>query len=154
MNDHTPFPALGADLLQTIDAAVPKLRAMSEPQAGRPRTAGKWTPKQIIGHLIDSASNNHQRFVRAQEVGELRFPPYAQEHWVACQHYTDRPWDDLVTLWYAYNRHLAHVISHIPEHRRDVACIIESTSPVTLGHLAFDYGEHLRHHLAQVGVFP
>ena len=59
-----------------------------------------------------------------------------------------------MTLWHAYNRHLAHVISHIPEERRDVPCVIESASPVTLGFLAFDYGEHLRHHLAQAGVLP
>jgi DinB superfamily len=152
MTDRTPFPTIAADLLDTVDAAVPKLRALSESQAGRPRAAGKWTPKQIIGHLIDSASNNHQRFVRAQQAAELAFPPYAQDHWVACQHYADRPWDAIVSLWHAYNLHLAHVISNIPEDRRDVPCVIESASPVTLGFLAFDYGEHLRHHLAQVGV--
>jgi hypothetical protein len=154
MTDRTPFPTIAADLLDTVEAAVPKLRALSESQAGRARAAGKWTPKQILGHLIDSASNNHQRFVRAQQAAALTFPPYAQDHWIACQHYGDRPWDAIVTLWHAYNLHLAHVISNIPEDRRDVPCVIESASPVTLGFLAFDYGEHLRHHLAQVGVLP
>ena len=76
MTDRTPFPTIAADLLDTVQAAVPKLRALSEPQAARPCEAGKWTPKQIIGHLIDSASNNHQRFVRAQEGAALTFPPY------------------------------------------------------------------------------
>jgi len=152
MTDATPFPDIAADLLRTVEAAVPKLRTMTDAQAETPRAAGKWSPKQIIGHLIDSASNNHQRFVRAQEVAALQFPPYAQEHWVASQHYGDRPWDELVTLWHAYNRHLAHVIARIPEGRRSVPCIIESVEPVTLGHLAADYGAHLRHHLAQVGV--
>ena len=120
MTDRTPFPTIAASLLDTVEAAVPKLRALSEQQAARPRAAGKWTPKQIIGHLIDSASNNHQRFVRAQEGAALTFPPYAQEHWVSCQHYADRPWEDIVTLWHAYNIHLAHVMSNIPEDRRDV----------------------------------
>jgi hypothetical protein len=152
MNERTPFPALAANLLQTVEHAVPKLRAISEPQAGRPRAAGKWTPKQILGHLIDSASNNHQRFVRAQQGATLTFPGYAQDHWVACQHYGDRPWLDLVTFWHAYNVHLAHVISSLPEEKRGVPCIIESASPVPLGLLVFDYGEHLRHHLGQIGV--
>jgi hypothetical protein len=152
MSDQTPFPTVAAELLQTIDAALPKLRAIAEADAARPGAAGKWSPRQVIGHLIDSASNNHQRFVRAQQGTGLAFPPYEQEHWVACQHYADRPWDEIVTLWQAYNRHLVHVIRHIPEEKRRVPCVIEHPEAVTLGFLVDDYGRHLRHHLAQVGV--
>ena len=90
--------ALAQDLQQTIDAAFPKLRAISDTAAAEPRAPGKWSRKQIIGHLIDSASNNHQRFVRAQPTASLRFPPYEQNHWVASQHYNDRPWSELVAL--------------------------------------------------------
>ena len=104
MSEDTPFPAIAAELLQSVEAALPKLRSIGEPQASRPRAPGKWSPKQVIGHLIDSASNNHQRFVRAQEVSELRFPPYEQDHWVGCQHYGDRPWDELVTFWHSLRR--------------------------------------------------
>lgn len=140
------------DLAQTIDAALPRLRAISEAAATEPRAPGKWSRKQIIGHLIDSASNNHQRFIRAQEVAALSFPPYEQNHWVESQHCNDRPWADLVTLWHAYNLHLAHVIAHIPERSVGVPCVIESTDPVTLEFLASDYLVHLRHHLMQIGV--
>ncbi len=154
MLHQSPFPAVANDLFQTIEAALPKLRAISEQNAERSRAAGKWSSKQIIGHLIDSAANNHHRFVRAQQGLGLAFPPYAQDHWVSSQHYQDRSWDDLVTMWHAYNLHLSHVIGRIPEDRRHVPCTIETDTPVTLEFLASDYVVHLRHHLGQVGARP
>jgi hypothetical protein len=144
--------ATANDLRQTIDAALPKLRAVSDADATASRAPGKWSRKQIIGHLIDSASNNHQRFIRAQQVDRLSFPPYQQNHWVDSQHYNERTWSDLIALWHAYNSHLSHVIAHIPDAALAVPCVIESSEPVTLEFLAADYVVHLRHHLAQAGV--
>lgn len=140
------------DLEQTIDAALPKLRAISDASATEPRAPGKWSRKEIIGHLIDSASNNHQRFIRAQETARLVFPPYEQNHWSASQRCNDRRWSDLVSLWHGYNAHLAHVISCIKDEHLAVPCVIEEEHPVTLEFLVTDYVRHLRHHLAQVGV--
>ncbi len=140
------------DLRDAIDAALPKLRAISDAAAAEPRAPGKWSRKEIIGHLIDSASNNHQRFVRAQQTASLSFPPYEQNHWVASQRYNERAWSDLIALWHAYNAHLSHVIAQIPDGRLAATCVIESSKPVTLEFLVTDYVVHLRHHLAQVGV--
>ncbi|PYS75272.1 MAG: DinB family protein, partial [Acidobacteria bacterium] len=94
------------DFRQTVEDAAGRLLAISEEEASAPRAEGKWSPKEIVGHLIDSASNNHQRFVRAQFTDHLVFPAYEQEAWVRAQGYKDEPWPLLVELWRSFNLHL------------------------------------------------
>ena len=154
ISDQSSFAAIGAALVQNVEAAVPKLRTISESRAEQPRAPGKWSPKQVIGHLIDSAANNHQRFVRAQEGKSYAGPGYTQNHWVAVQGYQDASWEDLIALWRAYNRHLARVIERIPEAKRSTICAIGSDAPMPLGLVASDYVRHLRHHLAQADALP
>jgi hypothetical protein len=103
-----------------------------------------------MGHLIDSAANNHQRFVRGQLVDELVDPGYAQQGWVDSQRYAERPWVDVVELWAAYNRHLAHVIAAVPEARRAAPIRIGGDAPMTLSEVALDYVAHIQHHLRQI----
>ncbi|MEO8580489.1 MAG: DinB family protein [Gemmatimonadales bacterium] len=74
-----------AELRHSIDEATPRLQRMTEEQARRSPKPGKWSPSEIIGHLIDSASNNHQRFVRARFQDDLVFPGYEQDAWVNTQ---------------------------------------------------------------------
>src|SRR5437868_12107638 len=90
-----------------------KLKAMSEQIASRSPGPGKWSAKEIIGHLIDSAANNHQRFVRMQMQKHLELEGYDGDEWVRLERYGERPWPDVVTLWESYNRHLAHVIRYV-----------------------------------------
>ena len=149
-DDGSVTARLARDLAATVDAELPKLAAIGEERAGLPISAGKWSRKQVIGHLIDSAFNNEQRFVRAQLAPSLSLPGYAQEEWVATQAYQQRPWAELLTLWTALNRHLAHVVAHIDPKALETPCTIGTGAPVTLRFIAEDYVRHLRHHLAQV----
>jgi hypothetical protein len=110
----------------------------------------KWSKKEILGHLIDSAANNHQRFVRAQLSKELSFPGYEQESWIRVQHYQTASWKDLISLWENYNRHIAHVISTMPADVLNNICIVGNGEPVTLLFLVEDYVRHMEHHLKQI----
>ena len=141
------------ELLHVVEAASESLRRIDDSEASLRSAPDSWSKKEILGHLLDSAVNNHHRFVRAQQVKELTFPAYAQEHWVSSQGYTERPWLELVDLWRLYNRHLAHIISLISEKKLAVMCVIGTNEPVSLGYLIEDYVVHMRHHLQELGSF-
>lgn len=138
------------DFALTLEASVTRLTEISEEESLRAKAPGKWTRKEILGHLIDSAANNHQRFVRAMQTDEYFGPRYDQDAWVEVQQYAEEPWRQIVELWTAYNRHLLHVMSRIPEEAHDRPCIIGELPPVSLGYLMTDYVRHLRHHLADI----
>ena len=133
-----------------VQSATPRLERLAGAEVtGRP-APGKWSKTEILGHLIDSAANNHHRFVRAQLVDELDFPSYEQDRWVELQDYAGADWREQLTLWRAYNLHLARVIERIPEaalHRR---CRLGAEGVMTLGEIVQGYLIHLRHHLGQL----
>jgi hypothetical protein len=141
---------MAARLRSEVAAAEERLWAISEEAAAVPRAAGKWSRKEILGHLIDSASNNHQRFARAEAGAALILPGYAQDRWVAFQGYSESPWTDLIDLWSAYNRHLAHLLERIPESLRELPYEIGGGAAVSLSVVALDYIGHLQHHLGQI----
>jgi DinB superfamily len=127
-----------------IDDATASLRPSPE----------RWTIKEVIGHLIDSASNNHQRFVRAQSNLEknLVFPAYAQNEWVSVQRYNSSDWQSLIVLWRAYNMHLAHIIREMDESMLVRSCVIGTYSAVSLQFLIEDYFVHMNGHLAKINA--
>lgn len=110
----------------------------------------KWSRKEIIGHLIDSASNNHQRFVRAQYTDKLVSPKYAQDEWITIQNYQHQNVEQLINLWFIYNMQLAWVIENIHHLKLETPCVIGDNEPVPLRFLVEDYMEHLIHHLQQI----
>ena len=144
----------------TIEGARAELLRISADDASVSKD-GEWSPKQVVGHLIDSAANNHQRFVRAQFTHDLVFPGYEQDKWVEAQKYNDASWPDLIHLWAAYNLHICHLISVIPEHVLTIERhehnldqiawkAVDRNTPTTLKYFVQDYAGHMRHHLEQI----
>ena len=138
---------LGEQLASIVQTAERKLKQTSI----NPALAGGWSRKEVIGHLIDSASNNHQWFVRAMLQESLDFPGYDQSGNVSAEAFRDADWEMLIGLWASYNRFLAHLIAQIPASKLQTPCRIGESEPVTLEFLARDYFRHLNHHLAQIG---
>jgi uncharacterized damage-inducible protein DinB len=143
---------LSKNLLAAVDAAEPRLRNISPAETIKPILSGGWSTRQVLGHLIDSASNNHQRFVRAVLLPSLDFPGYDQDGNIRVQAPQEADWPLLVSLWAAYNRYLAHVIERLPEAKLETVCRIGSNKPVTLRFIAEDYLTHMVHHLRQIGA--
>ena len=151
------------ELRNAVQGATPFLESLTDEASTRPRAPGKWSPREVIGHLIDSASNNHQRFVRAQFKEDLVFPGYDQDAWVAAQRYREQPWADLIALWRFFNLHIARVMEAAPKDERirsrarhnldEIAWnTVPRAEPVSLDYFMRDYVAHLKHHLAQIGV--
>jgi len=156
-----PLSEFLKDFRETIDSATNRLLLITEEQSAVRRAEGKWSKKEIIGHLIDSAANNHQRFVRAQFRDDLHFPGYRQEEWIQAQQYNQERWIDLVQLWKHYNLHLAHVMSATPAeklatlrqiHNLDEIAFhtVAKSEPATLEYFIRDYVAHLQNHLRQI----
>ncbi|HEY5617649.1 MAG TPA: DinB family protein [Vicinamibacterales bacterium] len=142
--------SIADELTRVVNEAAAELRTLGAVAAAAKPRSDSWSIKEIVGHLIDSAANNHQRFVRAQGTGQLSFPGYVQDAWVRSQDHQSRPWLGLVEFWVSYNHHLAHTIRRIPESALNVPCRIGANEPVTLRFLVEDYLVHVRHHLKQI----
>ena len=133
-----------------LSMALPLLHSISESESSIRPASDKWSKKEILGHLIDSASNNHQRFVRAQLSSEIRLPEYEQDRWVRAQSYQTESWENIVELWKSFNLHLLHVAAKIPVDKMDSLCFIGEGEPVTLEFLFSGYVQHVKHHLQQI----
>jgi hypothetical protein len=137
---------LSERLAAVLRDAMPWLVTVSEAEASVPEREGKWSGKQVIGHLIDSAVNNLGRIVRMQIEDGQSFSGYEQMEWVSLQHYAEREWAQVLALWFALNEHVEWVIRHVEKARLANRGVIEGEN-VTLGFLIADYVAHMEHHL-------
>ena len=152
---------LARELRSTLAKESVRLLAISDEAASKRPGPLKWCPKEIIGHLIDSATNNHGRFVRAQLQDDMIFETYDQDLWVDAQNYCNRDWKHLVITWQNINEHIADSIDVIPadvlsrpraRHNLDRVAwrTVPVTERVTLEYFVRDYAAHMRHHLGQI----
>jgi DinB superfamily len=139
-------------LRKTIQELKPFLLDITEKEATLKPNPPKWSKKEIIGHLIDSACNNQQKFVRLLQntEGSLDFVGYSQDDWVAVQHYQKANWESLVNLWFIYNEHIAHIIEYANPAALHNTITINGVGNFRLDFIMRDYVEHLKHHLKAV----
>ena len=137
---------LSESLAAAVQEIMPWLASLPEAEVSRPEKAGKWSAKQVMGHLTDSAVNNLGLIVRMQLDPDQDLPDYDQASWVRVQHYDEREWSEILGRWSALNGHIAWTIAHIEKsalmHRGVVA-----GGTITLGFLIEDYVAHMQHHL-------
>ena len=138
------------NLRETINTALPLLDRITDEEASIPRAPGKWSRKEILGHLIDSACNNQQKFVRTRAQTHLDFVGYQQDFWVESQKYNAADWSGLIAFWREYNFHLAHIIENTDAALLSNSITIDDHGTFTLEFIMQDYVEHLKHHLLQI----
>jgi hypothetical protein len=143
---------LSERLSAVLRTAMPWLVTISEAEASVPEGEGKWSAKQVIGHLIDSAVNNLWRIVRLQIEAGQSLPGYQQMEWVNLQHYAEREWSQVLALWFALNEHVAWTIGHV-ERARLANLGVVAGETLTLGFLIEDYVAHMEHHLRAMRVW-
>jgi hypothetical protein len=110
---------------------------------------GKWSKKEILGHLIDSAHVNTDRLIRAQ-VEEVPSIVYAQDEWVAASCYANIDSAVLIAWWRMLNERLLSTARHCPVENYSRKCRWHDGEVITLAFLLEDYHRHMLHHLAQL----
>ena len=140
-------------LLKNITDIPSKFLSFSEDELREKTAPGKWSKKEILGHLIDSAANNHHRFVKAQiEEDPFKIISYQQNSWVAVQNYDKMDSGSLVTLWKSYNHHILWIISNFDKNKLKTRWMMEDNedSGETILFLIKDYVDHMDHHIKQI----
>jgi hypothetical protein len=152
MKSRTDWNRLAEELRGIVDEASKWLRDLNEDVVAKRPGEGEWSAKEILGHLVDSAVNNHQRFVRLQITKDLHFPDYSQDNdrWVAIQDYNRVDWKALIQLWRHVNIHLARIIAVVDRRCIDNAWRFDRQTRYTLGELMIDYPVHMKGHLKQI----
>jgi hypothetical protein len=140
------------ELSQLIAEYKAFFQTLSEAELSQKAEANRWSKKEIIGHLIDSAQNNIRRFVCGQYEPQPKIV-YDQDFWVKSQHYQAYSSEDLLQLWALLNRHICLILSNLPPKNYEKTCDTGKGKVElhTLQYLAEDYVVHLKHHLAQFG---
>lgn len=136
-----------SELLRVVNEYLPQLNTLNEEQSFVKPLPNKWSKKEIIGHLIDSAQNNIRRFIVAQ-YEENPLIIYKQDNWVSINNYQSYSLNDLIQLWYLLNKQICSVLNNSSEEMLQRSCQTQSSHSIEW--LARDYIKHLKHHLHQI----
>jgi hypothetical protein len=142
-------------LVRLLEAWEPRLATLTEEVISDRRNSQNRTIKQIVGHMVDSASNNTHRIIHLQyQPSPLIFPDYANlgnnDRWIAIQHYQEEDWTSLVQLWKYTNIHLVHVIHHVNMDKLDNEWLSALGDRVSLKNMILDYLRHFELHLSEI----
>ena len=140
----------GVRLEKIIKEASKKMKSFTDARSSERKLMGAWSKKEELGHLIDSAANNHQRFVRMQIDNDLHLQQYKANEWVDTQKYIDRKWSDLIELWVVYNTHLVFVIKNVDTLKLRNEAHFPDYGTQTLQFIIDDYFDHIEHHLKRL----
>jgi len=137
------------ELNSIINDFYNKYKGLDNEIASKRPGTDRWTLKEIVGHLIDSASNNHQRFVRLQIVDELIFPGYGKDNskWLEIEKYNELNFYDIISLWKQYNILIGNIIKETDEGKLENYWIKSDGDKITLKDLMIDYVRHMREHV-------
>lgn len=149
------FNANNQELIRMIDEWEPKLLSLSAEILEVRRNIQNRTIKQIVGHMVDSASNNTHRIIHLQyQPTPLVFPDYANlgnnDRWIAIQNYQTEKWQDLIQLWKYANLHLVHVINQVNLDKLENEWITALGKKVSLRLMIIDYLPHFKLHLSEI----
>ena len=137
-----------------IQAVSIRVKQFSEQEFSE-QLLGKWSKKETLGHLCDSTTNNHHRFIKLQIQGQpLVVVPYNQNKWVLIQDYQGIPTCEIVDYWTTLNKQIVRVISKIPKEKLLYLCDVGDNKTITLSELIQDYLRHMEHHLRQIFGTP
>src|SRR5262245_19353859 len=152
-SDNSGGPPRGVfALTRLVDAVPPRLAWISDEQAAAKTGPASWSIKEELGHLIDSAANNHQRLVLVQLRDNPSLQGYDQNGWVNSHRYGSRSWQWMIESWAAINRLLLAVAESVPPGSWGRTCTIGDSGPMTLEFVVNDYVDHMAHHLRHIGV--
>jgi hypothetical protein len=135
-----------------IDQVPARLEQLPQGKVESKPAPSQWSPKQELGHLVDSAANNHQRIVRAFLEDRPAVPGYDGDRWVEVHAYQNRDWHELIQVWRLLNLQLLAAAQAVPQGAWTRTCTIDNSSPLTLQFVFDDYLRHMVHHLQHIGI--
>jgi hypothetical protein len=139
-------------LRRLLEEVPPRLENLPEATVARKPTPIKWSAKEQLGHLLDSAANNHQRMVRTQLEDNPAMPGYDGDRWVELHRYQDTDWRELIARWRTLNGQLLAAVESCSEVAWQRTCTVGRSGPLTLKFVFEDYVDHMLHHLQHIGI--